>query len=139
MVYKQTQTPLRKFISSLNLLTIDILGDEFPGPSEYHTELDMVWHNRGFPMIGKGKPERYETCSLGPAAYMVTYGNFGAGRSKQAIGTRPKIIHGPPDTMVQPVDTFRKFSIFFRMSTFCCFCEAVASPSTSTEAIVRRP
>lgn len=60
-------------------------------------------------MIGKGKPEKNETSSSGPAAYMVTYGNFGAGKSKKAIGNRPEIIHGPPDRTVQPVDTFREF------------------------------
>lgn len=50
--------------------------DPFPGPNKYKTEGDMVWRDRGFPLIGKSKSDRHETCSLGPAAYLLTHGNL---------------------------------------------------------------
>ena len=65
----------------------------------------MIWRDRGFPLIGKGKPDRHLTCSLGPAAYTVKHGNFGTGCSKCTMGRPQEIMHGPPDVRVQPVDT----------------------------------
>lgn len=79
--------------------------DPFPGPNKYKTEGDMVWRDRGFPLIGKSKSDRHETCSLGPAAYLLTHGNLSEKNSKCSMSGRQKIMHGPPDYRVQPVDS----------------------------------
>lgn len=78
--------------------------DDFPGPNKYKTEGDMVWRDRGFPLGGKGKPEDHETCSLGPAAYMTKHKFIGGG-PKWTISGREKILQGPPDSRVEPVDS----------------------------------
>lgn len=70
----------------------------------------MVWRDRGFPLIGKSKSDRHETCSLGPAAYLLTHGNLSEKNSKCSMSGRQKIMHGPPDYRVQPVDSQGNFS-----------------------------
>jgi len=83
----------------------DTSSDNFPGPNKYRTEGDMVWRDRGFPLIGKGKPENHSTCTRGPAAYMSEHQNIGTGGNpKWTIGGKTKIMTGPPDSRVQPVD-----------------------------------
>jgi len=81
--------------------------NDSPGPNNYSTAGNMVWMDRGFPMIGKGRPKNNATCGNGPAAYKLEYGNFGSGNPKPTIGDRPAIIHGPPDKTIQPTDTHR--------------------------------
>ena len=81
--------------------------NNFPGPNKYSTDRDMVWRDRGFPMIGKGRAEEHSTCSLGPAAYHVKHANFGSSDAKISLGLRPDVHHGPPHTLVHPVDTHK--------------------------------
>ena len=43
--------------------------------------------------------------SVGPATYYVKHGNLGSAAPKHAIGMKGVFCSGPPDSLVQPVDT----------------------------------
>lgn len=68
----------------------------------------MVWKDSGFPMIGKGKAQEYPTCTYGPAAYKLEYGNLGSQNPKWTMRELAEIPQGPPHILVQPVDSHGK-------------------------------
>ena len=68
----------------------------------------MVWKDSGFPMIGKGKAQECPTCTYGPAAYKLEYGNFGSQNPKWTMRELAEIPQGPPHILVQPVDSHGK-------------------------------
>ncbi|XP_065066592.1 uncharacterized protein LOC135692413 isoform X1 [Rhopilema esculentum] len=87
----------------------------FPGPSKYQTGTDLIWKNKTITVKGKGtmvsvKQDRGDWDeSVGPATYYVKHGNLGSAAPKHAIGMKGVFCSGPPDSLVQPVDT-RGFS-----------------------------
>ncbi|CAH1782578.1 unnamed protein product [Owenia fusiformis] len=80
-----------------------------PSPADYHTESDIIWNHKSTTIKGKGKMcvtgQDPMNNSIGPASYKVE--NFATGRDgrKIRIADRETVSTGPPDKLVQPVDT----------------------------------
>ena len=63
---------------------------------------------RWFTMIAE---DAHLTCSTGAGHYKVVYGDFGSGLKHSASSRhKDRINVGPPNSCIQPVDTFSKHS-----------------------------
>ena len=86
--------------------------NNFPGPLEYNTSKNLVWKQKTITIKGKTKSRAgFEGLSsdesVGPASYNVTHGNLGTSAPKYKIGRKVEVDVGPPNALVQPVDTLR--------------------------------
>ncbi|XP_065909420.1 uncharacterized protein [Dysidea avara] len=91
-------------------------SEQRPTPGDHEIAGDMSWDSdkKTFIVSPKGKTWPYGpredahlTCSTGAGHYKVVYGDTGSG-IKQSVSSRHKggINVGPPNSSVQPVDTF---------------------------------
>eukprot|EP00794_Sanderia_malayensis_P006310 gene6310-7032_t len=87
------------------------MAQQSPGPNKYNTQQDLVWKDRKITLKGKGRMlgvgiKTDVDNSVGPAAYDVTHRGFGIGeKSKYTMGLKGMLRNGPPDRLVNPVDT----------------------------------
>lgn len=85
-----------------------------PGSNQYDTRSNMIWNRKTRVLKAKmetspyrPKPRDHLTCSLGSAAYKVEYYDTGKHAPRYTMGSQyeERIILGPPNTAVEPVDT----------------------------------
>lgn len=91
------------------LIRFAFTESNFPGPNKYKIDKDLIWKDKTITIKGKRKinPE-IQNKSNGTAIYNVTHGNLGTVAPRHTIGRKVAICSGPPNSLVQAVDTFGK-------------------------------
>ena len=75
-----------------------------PAPNEYKTDTNLLWKSKTITI--KGRDKRHDSAITKDASvYNPTLGNFGTTAPKHSIGSKAAIHSGPPNSLVQAVDT----------------------------------